>query len=139
MGPDFSDPMLWALVMNASRLRILRGLADDAPPELVSTASARHLREHLGGEPVVASEAIGADLTEFVRESLGCLAILRQAGDFEHLALVAPATVMSCTDKEMPPQLGPGVRWRHVADLVTLPDNELRAAVRRMTSGGAVP
>lgn len=139
MGHDLPGAMPWALVMNASRVRVLRGLAEDAPPELVATSAARHLREHLRGTPADPAEAIGADLTEFVRETLGCLAILQRAGDFDCLALVAPSAVMARTDAEMPRQLGRGVRWRQVADLVPLPDPVLRAALLRLVETGPSP
>lgn len=135
MGHDLNGAVIWALVMNASRVRVLRGLTETAPTELISACPARHLRHILSGapaQPARPTQAMGADLSEFVRETLRCLEILRRAGDFEYLALVAPLPVMICTEAEMPQRLGAEVRWRQTADLVAVPEPALRAAVLRL-------
>ena len=135
-----ADEATWALVCDAARARIVRGLeteAAGAPPEFIVKARARHLRRVLCerhaptpegggiGRPGAAGPVL-EDIREFARESLMGLLGHFRAGEFQRLALFAPPRTLDVLRGEMPAPLHGAVVCERALDLVGLPEEDLR-------------
>lgn len=140
----------WALVTDGIRARILRGLARDglAPPgELVSLSRSAHLRARLAGRPETGDhgqvidlasamplanlKAIRNDMIDFLRETLRLLDQHRLAGDFDRLAVFAPAAVLEICREQAPTRLARIIALASPVYLVATNEQALRLAVTR--------
>jgi protein required for attachment to host cells len=113
----------WALVMNSSTVRILRGFStrDFVPPaELVMKSPHRNLREimadkkgrsfasHGGGRRSAmeyGSDPLHEDLRVFVRKAVDLLDSHYLAGDFTGLAILAEPSVLGVLREELSERL----------------------------------
>jgi protein required for attachment to host cells len=131
----------WALVTDGVRARILRGVEGRAGTtvELVSKTSSAHLRALLAEEKerTLGGEAVRRDMRDFARETLRLLDQHRLAGDFDRLAIFAPAAMLGFLRETMPPGLRTAVAAEVAANLVHAPADELRAAVHRVLTQSA--
>lgn len=102
----------WALVMNSTRARILRGVRKDSHQggsELVLRAPHRALRDIMSERPretvpppaggrrpalQYAPDPVREDARAFVEEVVTLLETHRKAGDFDQLAIFAPQDVL---------------------------------------------
>ena len=117
----------WALVMNATRARILRGLSPGAPPELVMRAGHRRLRAMLadrrGLELPAGSQVpdpLHEDDRDFVREVVAMLEAHRLAGDFEVLTVIAAPRTYELLHEAMPGRLAARVHRRTERNLAAV-------------------
>ena len=122
--------VIWALVLNATRARILRGVAPgDGPaaPELVLRSEQRHLRDMISDKPgrsfasagggrrsamSAPSDPVREDERAFVREVIAVLESHRLAGDFDLLAVFASPEMLGILRALTPD----GLRARIVAE-----------------------
>lgn len=143
-------PETWALVSNGVRARILRNLDDggtDAPVELVRKTEATHLRDLLTDRPgrsfgsdasgrrsamELGSDPILRDMQDFAREVTGLLDDAHRKGRFTRLALVAAPKMLGILRRALPPSLRDCVVLERPANLVWLPEAELRTTIRSM-------
>lgn len=137
----------WALVMNGTRARVLRGLENgvsDKTIELVSKAQSSHLRDILSDksgrsfasdgsgrrsamEP--GSDPILRDMQEFAVDTIALLERHGRAGDFEKLAIFAAPRMLGILRRELPATLREKVILEEAANYVALPQTELRRTV----------
>jgi protein required for attachment to host cells len=110
---------LWALVLNTTRARILRGVrADihDGPAELVLRTPHRALRDIMADKPGRAatsaaggrrtaleysSDPVHEDAVAFAKEAVTLLETHRKAGDFDRLAIFASEEMLGIIRKEL--------------------------------------
>ncbi|MBW6505127.1 MAG: host attachment protein [Rhodobacteraceae bacterium] len=110
---------LWALVMNATRARILRGVRKDSQQgetELVLRAPHRALRDIMSDRPgrtaassgrgrrsamEYASDPVREDAVAFAKEVVVLLETHRKAGDFDRLAVFASQDMLGIVRKEL--------------------------------------
>lgn len=150
MGAFMAAVKTWALVMNGTRARVLRGLENgvsDATIELVSKAKSTHLRDILSDrsgrsfasdgsgrrsamEP--GSDPIMRDMQDFASETIDFLERHRRAGDFQKLAILAAPRMLGILRREMPATLHDKVILEEPTNYITLPQTELRKAVLRL-------
>lgn len=142
-----AKPKIWALVSNAVRARIIGGLDGDAEDhiELVRQAESTHLRDILsdkagrsftsnhGGrrsalEP--GSDPILRDMHDFARETLDFLERHRRSGSFDQLVIVAAPKMLGVLREECPESLKPAIVAERAANLVQMPETELRRTMR---------
>lgn len=113
----------WALAINGSRCRILRGLLSDradALPELVLRSEARNLRDIMSDKPgrsfvstgggrrsamEYASDPLAEDQREFIRQVIALLDSHRRAGGFDRLAVFAEHDMLGTLRQMMPQSL----------------------------------
>lgn len=143
---------VWAVVMNAVRARIVRDTEErSGVRDLVVRAKQRHLRDMMADRPgrsfssagprrsamEYGSDPVREDMRAFAAEVVARLEEHRLAGDFDHLAVVATPQMLGI----LRPALTEGVRRIVVKetakDLVSLPDAELKAAIRTILRPGA--
>ena len=136
-----NGPRTWALVMNSTRARILRGLATvdgEEHVEIVSRASLRHTRDVLAGlsdpsDPErrhTESNAVVRDMQDFAAKTGEFLEQHRRAGDFARLAVFATPRMLAILRTEFPATLRKAVVLELPMDLITLPERELRDRVQ---------
>lgn len=144
------SPTTWALVSNGVRARILRNIdADDAKilPELLRKTRARHLRDLLTDRPGrsfaadargrrsatdAGSDPILRDMQDFARDVGAFLDDAQRAGKFGRLALLATPKMLGILRRTFPTSLRDCVILERPANLVWLPEAELRRAIREM-------
>ena len=139
----------WALVTNGVRARILRGIEDGdskEPIEINSKADSTHLRDILsdksgrsfssgdsgrrsGMEP--GSDPILRDMQDFAHEILSVLETHLRAGRVSRLAVFAAPKMLGILRREMPPSLRQTVILERSANLINLPEADLRNVVRK--------
>lgn len=140
---------IWYLVMNSSRLRILRGLPGPDGPAVAELAlqSGRHyLREFLlgraqrrpdplapgcraNGEP--AFDPVRKDTVQFLHEIADFLQAQRRGDGFDALVLVAPPEVIHLWHAEVASSVQDTVCCEVARNLVRLPARELGHTIRR--------
>lgn len=126
---------IWYLVMNSSRLRILRGLPGANGPavaELAMQSGRPFLRDFLGDrshrKPEQASsgfDPVRADMVQFLHEIAEFLTAQRHGDGFEALVLVAPPEVLARWHAEVPGDLQSAVCCEVARNLVRLPARDL--------------
>ncbi len=110
----------WALVMNGTRCRILRGLVrdqDDALAELVLRSEFRNLRDIMSDKPgrsfpamgggrrsamAYSNDPIAEDQREFIRQVIALLDSHRRAGEYDRLAIFAEHDMLGHLRQMMP-------------------------------------
>ena len=139
----------WALVLNGTRCRILRGLSgrdEDAPSELVLRSEARNLRDIMSDKPGRSFASTGGgrrsamdynsdplveDQRDFIRQIIALLESHRRAGDFDRLAVFADHDMLGHLRKMMPQSLADLVIYEVPKNLLHLSPQELAEAVSR--------
>ncbi|MDM7932210.1 host attachment protein [Tabrizicola sp.] len=148
----------WALVLNAARCRILRGLSargDDVPSELVLRAESRNLRDIMSDKPgrsfaskgagrrsamAYSSDPVAEDRREFIHEVIALLESHRRAGDFDKLAVFAEHEMLGYLRQIMPPSLADLVVREVPKNLLHLSTQELAQVVsQEMRDGTGLP
>jgi protein required for attachment to host cells len=145
----------WSLVLNGSRCRILRGVAntsEQAPPELVMRSESRKLRDIMSDKPgrsfssgsggrrsamEYASDPVGEDQRDFVRQVIALLESHRRAGDFDRLAIFAEHDMLGQLREMMPKALADMVVREVPKNLLHLSAQELAEAVSRSMPDGS--
>lgn len=144
----------WALVINGTRCRVLRGVSangEDSLSELVLRSEARNLRDIMSDKPgrsfastgggrrsalEYASDPIAEDQREFIRQVIAILDSHRRAGDFDKLAVFAEHDMLGHLRRMMPRTLA-GLVIREVPkNLLHLLTHELAEAVARELKDG---
>lgn len=138
----------WALVMSGVRARILRGLEDadgTEPVEIVSRAASTHLRDILSDKPgrsfssgssgrrsamEPGADAVHRDMQDFARETADLLERHHRKGEFVRLAVFAEPKMLGILRAEAPATLWRSVFLELPANLIALPERELRERVR---------
>lgn len=134
--------MLWILVMNATRARILRGLDPSGKPlrpELAMRSAHRLMRDALSGAVPAAlgrrstvqalQHSLREDDAAFASQVASFLETHRMAGDFGQLAVVAKPEVLQPLEAAMPQRLRGVMTERITMDLIDLGVIELAARV----------
>jgi protein required for attachment to host cells len=139
----------WALVLNGTRCRILRGISgrgDDTPAELVLRFEARNLRDIMSDKPGRSFASMGGgrrsamdynsdplveDQRDFIRQVIALLESHRRAGDFDRLAVFADHDMLGHLRKMMPQSLADLVIYEVPKNLLHLSPQELAEAVSR--------
>ena len=139
----------WALVLNGTRCRILRGISgrgDDTPAELVLRFEARNLRDIMSDKPGRSFASMGGgrrsamdynsdplveDQRDFIRQIIALLESHRRAGDFDRLAVFADHDMLGHLRKMMPQSLADLVIYEVPKNLLHLSPQELAEAVSR--------
>lgn len=137
----------WALVLNGSRCRILRGVSSKGikvPTELVLRSEARNLRDIMSDKPgrsftssgggrrsamEYGSDPLAEDQREFIRQIISLLESHRRAGDFDKLAIFAEHEMLGHLRQMMPQTLTDMVIREVPKNLVQLSAPELAEAV----------
>jgi protein required for attachment to host cells len=138
----------WALVLNTTRARILRGLRKDlrqGASELVLRAPHRALRDIMADKPgrtatssgggrraamEYASDPVLEDARAFVAEVVVVLETHRKAGDFDQLAIFASADMLGMLRKQMTDGLQAIVTHETAKNLLHLSEPDLMRIVR---------
>lgn len=146
-GTAMGGTRTWALVMDAVRARVLRGVQDadgEDPVELVSRASSTHLRDIMADkagrsfasdgsgrrsamEP--GSDPVRRDMQDFAAETADFLEHHRRAGDFSRLAVFADPKMLGILRTEWPATLWETVFLDLPLNLVSMPERDLRERV----------
>ena len=139
----------WALVLNGTRCRILRGISgrgDDTPAELVLRFEARNLRDIMSDKPGRSFASMGGgrrsamdynsdplveDQRDFIRQIIALLESHRRAGDFDRLAVFADHDMLGHLRKMIPQSLANLVIREVPKNLLHLSPQELAEAVSR--------
>lgn len=139
----------WALVINAARCRILRGVGvtgDEVLAELVLRSEARNLREIMSDKPgrsassagdgrrsamEYASDPVAEDQRDFIRQVIALLESHRRAGDFDRLAVFAENDMLGHLRQMMPRALADLVIREVPKNLLHLSVQDLAEAVER--------
>lgn len=139
----------WALVLNGSRCRILRGLSspsDEALSELVLRSESRKLRDIMSDKPgrsfaskgggrrsamEYSSDPVAEDQREFIRQIISLLESHRRAGDFDRLAIFAEHDMLGQLREMMPQSLADLVVREVPKNLLHLSEQDLLEAVSR--------
>ena len=139
----------WALVLNGTRCRVLRGLSGsdkDAPSELVLRSEARNLRDIMSDKPGrsfaskgegrrsamdYGSDPIAEDQRDFLRQIIALLESHRRAGDFDQLAIFADQDMLGHLRKMMPQSLTDLVICEVPKNLLHLSPQELAEEASR--------
>lgn len=142
-----SAPATWALVMNGTRARVLRGLEDGNgkdPIELLSRAPSTHLRDVMADKPgrsfasegggrrsamELGSDPIRRDMQDFAGEVADLLETHRRAGDFHRLAIFADPHMLGILRAEFPATLWETVFLDMPMNIVSLSQDALRDRV----------
>lgn len=137
----------WALVMDAVRARVLRGVEDadgEEPVELVSRAASTHLRDIMADKAgrsfasdgsgrrsgmELGSDPIRRDMQDFAAETAEFLERHRRAGDFTRLAVFADPKMLGILRAEFPATLWETVFLDRPLNLISLPERDLRERV----------
>ena len=138
----------WALVTNGVRARILRDLDDvdtEPPIEIISKAKSTHLKDIVSDkagrsfssgdskrrsamEP--GTDPIYRDMQDFAQETLSALESHFRAGSLKRLAIFAAPKMLGVLRHELPPSLREIVVFERDANLINLPEADLRSVVR---------
>ena len=152
MIADFRGGMMrgsrtWALVMDGTRARILRGVMDhdgEDTVELVSRSPSTHLRDIMADRPgrsfssgsagrrsgkELGSDPILRDMQDFATETTDVLEKHRRAGDFARLAVFAEPKMLGILRAECPTALWDTVFLDMPLNLVALSERDLRSRV----------
>lgn len=145
----------WALVLNGTRCRILRGISargDDTPAELVLRSEARNLREIMSDKPGRSfasmgggrrsameynSDPLAEDQRDFIRQVIALLESHRRADDFDQLAVFADHDMLGHLRKMMPQALADLVIYEAPKNLLHLSPQDLAEAVSRGLQDGS--
>jgi protein required for attachment to host cells len=137
----------WALVMNSTVARILRGFAEGdfvPPPELVMKTEHRNLREIMADKHgrsfhstadgrrsamEYGSDPLRDDVVAFARKAADLMNSHVLAGDFTALAVVAEPTVLGILREELPERLRKRTILEVPKNLLHLSEADLPAAV----------
>lgn len=148
------QPKTWALVLNGTRCRILRGLsgtADNAPSELVLRSESRNLRDIMSDKPgrsfaskgggrrsamEYSSDPVAEDQRDFIRQVIAVLESHRRAGDFERLVVYAEHDMLGQLRHLMPQALADLVIREVAKNLLHLSVQQLAEAVSRGMGDG---
>ncbi len=136
----------WALVMDATRARILRRIDSvngEEPVELVSKAGQKHLQAnmipaqppHPNGQPVapvLKGDPVRDDMQDFAHQTLSYLDAHHRCDDFERLAIFASPAMLGTLLQALPAGLKRSVMMDGPLNLIALPEAELRARVRQL-------
>lgn len=138
----------WALVTNGERALILRGIGDggaDEPIELLAAAGAgkpgdywtdRAGRSFASGDEArrsamePGSDPVLRRMHDFARETLDALGKHHRDGGFTRLAVFAAPKMLGALRQEMPAALRAVLVAETDANLVHLPEADLRRAIR---------
>ena len=139
----------WALVLNGSRCRILRGITHKdsvRPTELVLRSVSRNLRDIMSDKPgrsftsagggrrssmEYAGDPIAEDRQEFLGQVIAVLESHRRAGDFDQLAVFAEHGMLGHLRQMMPQTLAGLVIREAPRNLLHLSAHDLADAVSR--------
>jgi protein required for attachment to host cells len=145
---------IWALAINSTRSRILRGLSPSdygAPAELVLRCEARNLREIMSDKPgrsfasagggrrsamAYSSDLIAEDQRDFIRQVIAVLESHRRAGDFGSLAVFAEHDMLGHLRQLMPQALRDLVICEVPKNLLHLSTQELPLVISRELKDG---
>jgi protein required for attachment to host cells len=145
----------WALAINSSRSRIVRGLSagdDDTPVELVLRSEARHLRDIMSDKPgrsfasrgggrrsamEYASDPVAEDQRDFIRQVIALLDTHRRAGEFDKLAVFAEHDMLGHLRQLMPQPLRDMVIREVPKNLLHLSEQELPKVISRELKDGS--
>ncbi|MGR3527053.1 MAG: baeRF12 domain-containing protein [Paracoccaceae bacterium] len=137
----------WALVMNGTRCRILRGIAtakDDALTELVLRSEFRNLRDIMSDKPgrsftsmgggrrsamAYSSDPVTEDQREFIRQVISLLDSHRRAGEYDRLAVFAEHDILGHLRLMLPRTLRDRVICEVPKNLLQLSAADLRDAI----------
>jgi protein required for attachment to host cells len=145
----------WALAINSTRCRILRGLSsghEELPAELVLRAEAHKLRDIMADKPGRSFASVGGgrrssieysgdpiaeDRKDFVRQVISLLESHRRAGDFTRLAVFAEHDMLGYLRQLMPRMLADLVVREEPKNLLHLSPHELAEAVWHAIQDGS--
>lgn len=137
----------WALVMDGTRCRVLRGLAttkEDALTELVLRSEFRNLRDIMSDKPgrsfssmgggrrsamEYSSDPITEDQREFIRQVIALLDSHRRAGEYDRLAVFAEHDILGHLRLMLPGTLHDMVICEVPKNLLQLSAADLRDAI----------
>lgn len=138
---------IWAVVMNGTRCRILRGLAtnsDDALTELVLRSEFRNLRDIMSDKPgrafiptggarrsamIYSSDPVAEDQRAFICQVIALLDSHRRAGEYDRLAVFAESDILGHLRLMLPGTLRDMVMREVARNLVQLPATDLQDAI----------
>lgn len=144
---------IWALVINAARCRILRGLStsgEAALAELVLRSEARNLRDIMSDKPgrsfaskgggrrpsmEYASDPIADDQRDFIRQVTALLESHRRADDFDQLMVFAEHDMLGHLRQLLPRTLADMVIREVPKNLLHLSTQELVETVSHELKG----
>jgi protein required for attachment to host cells len=150
-----STSKTWALVLNGSRCRVLRGVSrdgDDLPVELVLRSEFRNLRDIMSDKPgrsfssagggrrssiEYGSDPVAEDQREFIRQVIALLESHRRAGEFDRLAVFAEHEMLGHLRQLMPKTLSDLVIREVPKNLLHLSEKELAEVVSRELRDGS--
>lgn len=145
----------WALVLNGTRCRILRGVSgpgEDVPVELVLRSESRNLRDIMSDKPgrsfssgghgrrsamEYGSDPVAEDQREFIRQIIALLESHRRAGDFDKLAIFAEHDMLGELRQMIPQTLADLVIREVPKNLLHLSPQDLAEAVSRGLPDGS--
>ena len=145
----------WALVLNGTRCRILRGVSgkgEDVPAELILRSESRNLRDIMSDKPgrsfssggrgrrsamEYSSNPVAEDQREFIRQIIALLESHRRAGDFDKLTIFAEHDILGQLRQMMPQTLADLVIREVAKNLLHLSPQDLAEAVSRRLPDGS--
>jgi protein required for attachment to host cells len=145
----------WALALNSTRSRILRGLSESSETtqaELVLRSEARNLRDIMSDKPgrsfasagggrrsamEYSSDLVAEDQREFIRQVIALLESHRRAGEFDRLAVFAEHDMLGHLRQLMPDALRDLVICEVPKNLLHLSTQDLPAAILRELKNGS--
>ena len=145
----------WALVTNGVQARILRGLEDgdhEEPIEIASKAVSTHLGEMMSDKSgrsfssgsvghrsamESGSDPVRRDMQNFAHETLSVLPSHLRAAHFNRLAIFAAPKMLGIIRQEMSTPLQNAVVFESAANLINLPEADIRGFVRKAVGKGA--
>jgi protein required for attachment to host cells len=145
----------WALAINSTRSRILRGLSassEERQAELVLRSEARNLRDIMSDKPgrsfasrgggrrsamEYASDPVAEDQRDFIRQVIALLDSHRRAGDFDKLAVFAEHDMLGHLRQLMPQPLRDMVICEVPKNFLHLSEQELPEVILRELKDGS--
>lgn len=145
----------WALVMNGTRCRILRGLVtpkENALAELVLRSEFRNLRGVMSGKPgrsftsmgggrrsalEYSSDPVAEDQREFIRQVIALLESYRRADEYDRLVVFAEHNMLRHLRQMMPADLREMVIREVPKNLLQLSAQDLPNAILRKLNDGS--
>ncbi|MCU0904139.1 MAG: host attachment family protein [Tabrizicola sp.] len=145
----------WALAINGTRSRILRGLPgrhEEMPAELVLRCEARNLRDIMSDKPgrsfastgggrrsamEYAGDPIAEDRRDFIRQVMALLESHRRAGEFDKLAVFAEHDMLGHLRQLMPQALRDMVICEVPKNLLHMSEQELPEVIARELKDGS--
>ena len=139
-----ADDLLWIVVMNATRARILRtGLhppGPGTPGELVLRCAHRGLRALLAAPaPSDGPAVLRRDMQHFTARVIDLLCTHLAAGDFSRFVLVADPVTLARMRAALPRALAVRLVAARVGELSHLPPEDLSAALAEMLTDAPLP